>query len=116
MSDDHFIIIVRQLVTDAEKVVAAARQIKRDNDVVTHVRADALSLKEAAFVAECSIETIRRRCERTVAKKGALGGKFQGAWIIDMTLLLDWIEKKRGPDGRRIAEERLQRVLEERPR
>src|SRR5258708_6856727 len=104
MSDDDFI---SRIIASAEQVVAYARRIERDHDLVAIVRANALSLKEAADALECSDETVRRACKRTAATKYAIGVKFKGKWMVDKTRLPDWVERKKGVNKRKIVEKRL---------
>src|SRR5882724_4443260 len=107
MSDDD---LLSQIIANAERVAADARRIQRDHSLRAQVRAgNVLSLKEAAYAAQCSDETIRRECVRTRGKKAALGFHHQGRWFVDKTRLLDWIglREEKGLSKRRIAEERL---------
>jgi hypothetical protein len=109
MSDDDFLSL---FIAKVEQVAADVQRIKRDHSLSAQVRArDAFSLRDAAYAAECSDETIRRACVRTAGKKNALGFKHEGRWFVEKTPLLDWIERRerRRKKGvsRRTAEERL---------
>ncbi|QHP69816.1 hypothetical protein EI171_22470 [Bradyrhizobium sp. LCT2] len=73
-----------------------------------------LTLDQAAYVAECSDEKLRKHCELTAETSRPLGIKFAGRWLVGKFELLDDLEqgkidRRRGPDVRNRAEERAQK-------
>jgi hypothetical protein len=110
MSDDDFL---SQFIADVERLAVDARRIKRDRSLDARFRArEFLSMREAAVVALCSDETIRRACVRTKDRKDALGTFYEGRWFVDTTRLLDWIGRRgtTGPTNRRNAMERIRNL------
>jgi hypothetical protein len=78
------------------------------------LRGELLTLEQAADVAECSDEKIRKQCELTAGTKRPLGIKFANRWMVGKLELLDDLEqgkidKRRGPEVRRRAEERARK-------
>jgi hypothetical protein len=73
-----------------------------------------LTLDQAADVAECSDEKIRRACELAAATNNPIGVKLAGRWLVGKARLLDDLEggkldRRGGLDARRRAEERARK-------
>src|ERR1700738_4335634 len=73
-----------------------------------------LTLDQAADVAECSDEKIRRVCELAAMTNRPMGIKWAARWLVGKARLLDDIEigkldGRRGVDARRRAEERARK-------
>jgi hypothetical protein len=73
-----------------------------------------LTLDQAADVAECSDEKIRKACELAAMTNRPMGVKWATRWLVGKARLLDDIEKgkldsRRGIDARRRAEERARK-------
>jgi hypothetical protein len=65
---------------------------------------DALGTDGAAYVANCSAQTIRRRATEAAASGNPIGVWFaQSVWLISLARLLDWIEEHEGRPGRLAA-------------
>ena len=108
MSDDDFL---SQFIADVERLAVDVRRLKTERSMNDRFRAcEFLSLREAALVAPCHRETIRRRCVATKDKKDALGTFHEGRWFVDTVRLLDWIGR-RGTTGDRLnAKERIRNL------
>jgi hypothetical protein len=84
-------------------------------DVVDQILSGALlTLEQAADIAECSDEKIRKQCELTAGTNRPLGIKFGGRWLCGKERLIDDLEqgkidRRRGPHVRQRAEERAQK-------
>src|SRR5882672_8931983 len=66
---------------------------------------DAISSDEAALIAGCSAQTIRRRATEAAEIGQPIGIWFASAvWLISKRRLLDDIEKRKGRPGRLAAE------------
>jgi hypothetical protein len=73
-----------------------------------------LTLEQAADVAECSDEKIRKQCKLTAGSSRPLGITFANRWMVGKLELLDDLEqgkidRRRGPDVRQRAEERAKK-------
>lgn len=78
------------------------------------LRGELLTLDQAADVAECSDEKLRKQCELTAGSNRPLGIKFAGRWFVGKLELLDDLEqgkidRRRGAGVRRRAEERARK-------
>jgi hypothetical protein len=71
---------------------------------------------DAAFVAECDAQTIRRWCEAREIEHPdrPLGYLVGGRWLVDATELLNEIEHRKGLYSRRVAKTRLKQFREAR--
>ena len=84
-------------------------------DVIELILAgELLTLDQAADVAECSDEKIRRACELAAMTNRPVGVKWAARWLVGKARLLDDIEigkldSRRGVDARRRAEERARK-------
>jgi hypothetical protein len=84
-------------------------------DVIELILAgELLTLDQAADVAECSDEKIRRACELAAMTNRPMGVKWATRWLVGKGRLLDDIENgkldsRRGIDARRRAEERARK-------
>jgi hypothetical protein len=84
-------------------------------DVIELILAgELLTLDQAADVAECSDEKIRRACELAALTNRPMGVKWATRWLVGKARLLDDIENgkldsRRGIDARRRAEERARK-------
>jgi hypothetical protein len=87
----------------------------RDADVISLILAgELLTLDQAADVAECSDEKIRRACELAASTNNPIGVKLAGRWLVGKARLLDDLEggkldRRGGLDARRRAEERAKK-------
>jgi hypothetical protein len=84
-------------------------------DVIELILAgELLTLDQAADVAECSDEKIRRACELAAMTSRPMGVRWAARWLVGKVRLLDDIENgkldsRRGIDARRRAEERARK-------
>jgi hypothetical protein len=84
-------------------------------DVIELILAgELLTLDQAADVAECSDEKIRRACELAAMTNRPMGVKWATRWLVGKGRLLDDIENgkldsRRGIDARRRADERARK-------
>jgi hypothetical protein len=113
----------RALAAELEFIADAARRLADhlrhlDGDsrrVITRILSgELLTLDQAADVAECSDEKLRKHCELTARTSRPLGIKFAGRWFVGKLELLDDLEqgkidRRRGPDVRKRAEERARK-------
>ncbi|MHC2415543.1 hypothetical protein ACVJGC_008134 [Bradyrhizobium diazoefficiens] len=110
------------LAAELERIADAAgrladrvRQRENEGSVIARIlRGELLNLDQAADVAECSDEKLRKHCELTAATNRPLGIKFAGRWMVGKLELLDDLEqgkidRRRGPDVRQRAEERARK-------
>ncbi|MET4514347.1 hypothetical protein [Bradyrhizobium sp. I1.7.5] len=111
----------RDLVADA--LVALAGSVRRINvdpslpqrDVIDLILdGELLTLDQAADVAMCSDEKIRRACELAAATVTPLGVKWATRWLVGRVRLLDDIERgkldgRRGKEARDRAEDRARK-------
>ncbi|WMT71901.1 hypothetical protein [Bradyrhizobium sp. Ash2021] len=104
-----------RLAADAADLAIRVRQRESEGGVVARIlRGDLLNLEQAADIAECSDEKIRKQCELTAGTKRPLGIKFAGRWMVGKSELIDDLEqgkidKRRGPLVRQRAEERARK-------
>jgi hypothetical protein len=104
-----------RLTAHAGRLAVRVRQLENEGSVVARIlRGELLNLEQAADVAECSDEKLRRQCELTAGTKRPLGIKFANRWMVGKLELLDDLEqgkidKRRGPEARRRAEERARK-------
>jgi hypothetical protein len=107
-----------RLVDDTRQLADRMRQFENEGSVVARIlRGELLTLEQAADVAECSDEKIRKQCELTAGTKRPLGIKFANRWMVGKLELLDDLEqgkidKRRGPQVRQRAEERARKYEE----
>jgi hypothetical protein len=96
-----------RFAADARRLGERARQLDSRGDVIDSILAgELLTLEQAADIAGCSDEKIRRACEQAAAAKDPIGVKVAGRWLVGKTRLLDLIERGK-LDGRRGREARL---------
>jgi hypothetical protein len=104
-----------RLTADAGRLADRVRQLENEGSVVARILGgELLNLEQAADVAECSDEKIRKQCELTAGTKRPLGIKFAGRWMVGKLELLDDLEegkidRRRGPHVRQRAEERARK-------
>jgi hypothetical protein len=102
---------LEQVMADFRQLIADVRQLTRDDDVVGLIlTGNALNLQQAAYVRQCSDETIRTACEKAAGTNNPLGAMVAGRWIIDPSRLLDWIERDFGKPARLVAKSRLENL------
>jgi hypothetical protein len=107
---------IDQLAAGASRLADRVRQLENvEGSVVARIlRGELLQLDQAADIAECSDEKIRKQCELTAGTKRPLGVKFAGRWMVGKLELLDDLEqgkidRRRGPHVREHAEERARK-------
>jgi hypothetical protein len=113
MSDDQKSLAAEldRVAGDARRLAERVRQHESDGSVVARIlRGELLTLEQAADVAECSDEKIRKQCELTAGTNRPLGVKFANRWMVGKLELLDDLEqgridRRRGTDVRQRAEE-----------
>ncbi|MGY4496960.1 hypothetical protein ACVWYH_000887 [Bradyrhizobium sp. GM24.11] len=104
-----------RVAAEARGLAERVRQLESSGDVIDLILAgELLTLDQAADIAECSDEKIRRACELAFAANDPLGVKPAGRWLVGKARLLDIIERgkldgRRGPEARRRAEERAKK-------
>jgi hypothetical protein len=77
------------------------------------VEGDAIGTDFAAYICDCSAQTIRRRATDAAAEGKPLGVWFaQSVWLISKRRLLDDIERADGRPGRLVAETRAAKYAE----
>jgi hypothetical protein len=91
-----------------ERAAAELRQLAAPADWVdAFVDGDAIGTDFAAYICDCSAQTIRRRATDAAAAGKPLGIWFaQSVWLISKRRLLDDIEREEGRPGRLVAETR----------
>jgi hypothetical protein len=110
MADDQ-----KALAAELHRLADRVRQLENEGSVVARILGgELLNLEQAADVAECSDEKIRKQCELTAGTKRPLGIKFAGRWMVGKFELLDDLEqgkidRRRGPHVRQRAEERARK-------
>ena len=99
-----------------DQLAAALRQRPPQiGDVIDQIlRGELLTLDQAGDVAECSDEKLRKQCVLTAATDRPLGIKIADRWFVSKARLLDDLEqgkidRRRGHDVRRRAEERAKK-------
>jgi hypothetical protein len=104
-----------RLTANAGRLADRLRQLETESSVVARIlRGELLTLEQAADVAECSDEKIRKQCELTSGTNRPLGIKFANRWMVGKLELLDDLEqgkidRRRGPHVRQRAEERARK-------
>jgi hypothetical protein len=104
-----------RLTADAGRLADRVRQLENEGSVVARIlRGELLNLEQAADIAECSDEKIRKQCELTAGTNRPLGIKFANRWMVGRLELLDDLEqgridRRRGPHVRQRAEERAKK-------
>jgi hypothetical protein len=104
-----------RLVDDTRQLADRMRQFENEGSVVARIlRGELLTLEQAADVAECSDEKIRKQCELTAGTNRPLGIKFANRWMVGKLELLDDLEqgkidRRRSPHVRQRAEERARK-------
>jgi hypothetical protein len=82
------------------------------NWVEAYHHGDALRTDEAAYIADCSDQTIRRYAEQAASAGHPLGIFLaKSIWLIDLNLLLQEIDRRHGAEARAEAEKRVARTL-----
>jgi len=107
--------LAHRLQAVAAEVVTALRQVSAPRDWLDELEAggDAVKADEAAFIADVSVDTVRR-----MAIAASEGGKPIGIlvagslWLISRRRLLDAIELKEGRPARLQAESRARKSAE----
>jgi X-X-X-Leu-X-X-Gly heptad repeat protein len=105
-----------RLAAGASRLTDRLRQLENvDGSVVARIlRGELLQLDQAADIAECSDEEIRKQCELTAGTKRPLGVKIAGRWMVGKLELLGDLEqgridRRRGSHVRQHAEERAKK-------
>lgn len=106
-------IATKDLLADmAQRLAELERRLaaKTENWVAAYHKGDALRTDEAAYIANCSDQTVRRHADQA-AKEGRPIGILiaRSIWLIDLKLWLDDIERWDGHDARVAAEKRASR-------
>ncbi|WP_271508722.1 hypothetical protein [Bradyrhizobium sp. CCBAU 11357] len=117
MTDDQNTLAAElERIADASQRLAdRVRQRENEGSVIARIlRGELLNLEQAADVAECSDEKLRKHCELTAGTSRPLGIKFAGRWMVGKLELLDDLEqgkidRRRGPEVRQRAEERARK-------
>ena len=105
----------RALAAELHQLADRVRQLETSGDVVDQILNGALlSLEQAADVAECSGEKVRKSCELAAGTQRPLGVKFANRWFVGKARLLDDLEqgkidRRRGPHVRQRAEVRAKK-------
>jgi hypothetical protein len=103
------------LAAELQQLLDRVHQLETGGDVVDRIlNGELLSLDQAANVAECSDEKIRKACVAAAATKRPLGINFAGRWFVGRERLLDGIEhgkfdRRRGREARLRAEQRARK-------
>lgn len=103
------------LAAELHQLMDRVHQLETRGDVVDLIlNGELLSLEQAADVAECSDEKIRKACVAAAATKRPLGINFAGRWFVGRERLLDDIEqgkidRRRGREARLRAEQRAKK-------
>src|SRR5258706_16164387 len=100
-----------QLAKRIDEIAAELRQLPACGDWIDAFTShDAISSDEAAFIAGCSAQTIRRRATEAAEIGQPIGISFASAvWLISKRRLLDYIETHKGRSGRLAAESRAEK-------
>jgi len=117
MTDDQATLAAEldRVATEARRLADRVRQLESGGDVIDLIVAgELLTLDQAADIAECSGEKIRRACELAAETNNPLGVKPAGRWLVGKARLLDDIERgkldgRRGKGARLRAEERAKK-------
>jgi hypothetical protein len=104
------------LATFLEAAAARLRTLRPPSFFDVYRDGKAITADEAAYICNCSPETIRRRC--AAADNTRPLGKLiaHTLWLIDLAGLLDWIEVHQGKPARLAAETRARENAKTRPR
>ena len=104
---------MRSLQTNDDLLAELAERLaaKTENWVTAYHNCDGLRTDEAAYIADCSDQTVRRYAEQA-ADAGRPIGIFiaRSIWLIDLQLLLGEIERRHGQAARVAAGKRVERV------
>jgi hypothetical protein len=109
--------VTEGLVALLEQAAAELRQRPPPRNWIAQFRdGDALNASDAAFIAGCDAQTIRRWCElREIEHPSRPLGYLVGRlWLVDADELLNEIEHRKGFYSRREAETRLKQFREAR--
>jgi hypothetical protein len=68
---------------------------------------EAIGTDEAAYIGDCSQQTVRRRAVEAQAAGEPIGILFMGVWLISRRRWLDDIEGREGRLGRDVAKARM---------
>jgi hypothetical protein len=104
-----------RLTAHAGRLADRVRQLESEDSVIARIlRGELLNLEQAADVAECSDEKLRKQCELTAGTNRPLGIKFANRWMVGKLELLDDLEqgkidRRRGPHVRQRAEKRAKK-------
>jgi hypothetical protein len=101
--------LIRRINGCIEQLMEDLRQLKRSDYLISLIQGGTFTLEEAADVWECSIEKVRKECEKAAATRNLLGVKRVNGWIIGKPQLFDLIEKKDGKPKRLKAESRAKK-------
>jgi hypothetical protein len=102
-------VLLRRINASIEQLMEDLRQLKRSDYVISLIQGGTFTLEEAADVWECSIEKIRKECERAARTRNPLGVKRVNGWIIGKPQLFELIERKDGKPERIEAETRARK-------
>jgi hypothetical protein len=95
------------VAAEARRLAEVARRLDSRGDVIDSILAgELLTLEQAADIAECSGEKIRRACELALSANDPIGVKLACRWLVGKTRLFDIIERGK-LDGRRGRQVRL---------
>jgi hypothetical protein len=79
------------------ELAGALQQRKPAHDWVdAHRNGSAFGSDVAAFISDCSPDTIRRRADAAAAAGQPLGILLAGVWLFDLHRILKWIEEHQG--------------------
>lgn len=99
-----------------EGIVAELRQVDADHDWLAQYLAadgDAIKSDEAAFIADCSTDTVVLRARRAAGTDAPIAILLAGAvWLFSRRRLLASIEIRDGRPGRLAAESRARKSTE----
>lgn len=97
----------------AAEVTARLMRTAGDDWVALHYQhePEVLRSDEAAAIADCSSETIRKWCAEAAAADRPIGVRFAaGVWLVSRVRLLDEIERRHGLSARLAAEGRAKKM------
>jgi hypothetical protein len=102
--------LLLQIIARIEQILADLQRLQRANDVIALILAgDLLTLRQAAQIAGCSDETIRRACEKAAEMNEWLGVNIETRWLVGKMRLLERIERNKGKPERLKAETRAKK-------
>jgi hypothetical protein len=105
----------KALAAELHQLADRVQRLETSGDVVDQILNGALlSLEQAADVAECSGEKVRKSCELAAGTQRPLGVKFANRWFVGKARLLDDLEqgkidRRRGLHVRQRAKERARK-------